>query len=291
MRHHNLSIASVENILDYLDCPPEAPTLRYLNRLIHAYIRKVPWESVSRIIKRHTTPRTADCPRWPDEFWSEALKHGFGGTCFESNLAFYNLLTALGYEGYLTVNDMGSTRACHAASVILIKGQKYLVDITIPLHSAVRFDPGKTTRRVTPFHDYTIRPVRENTYEVDRSHHPNRNAFTLIDIPIRLSDYRSIVENDYMDKGFFLTSMVMAKVINERTWRFFSEHTPFRLESFNRQGKEEILLQQETLAHSLAERFQMPEGQISTALSLIQPQPNPYWVAYNSLQEGNRILT
>lgn len=71
-----------------------------------------------------------------EEFWSDALQHGFGGTCYESSLAFYGLLDALGYEGYLTVNDMGDSRGCHAAIVLLLNGQKYLVDITIPIHAA-----------------------------------------------------------------------------------------------------------------------------------------------------------
>src|SRR5574339_1293110 len=130
-----------KDILNYLDCPPCAPTLRYLNRLIYSYIRKVPWESVSRIVKRHTTQHSKDCPRLPEEFWREAIQYGFGGTCFESSLAFYSLLMALGYEGYLTINDMGTTRACHAAIVVLFDGRKYLVDVTIPVHTAVQIDP------------------------------------------------------------------------------------------------------------------------------------------------------
>jgi hypothetical protein len=104
--NQSLDNSLVKDILDYLDCPTKAPTLRYLNRLILAYIRKVPWESVSRIIKRHTTLETKNCPRLPKEFWIEAIQHSFGGTCFESSLAFYSSLTTLGYEGYLTVTAM-----------------------------------------------------------------------------------------------------------------------------------------------------------------------------------------
>jgi arylamine N-acetyltransferase len=268
MFSQNLSNGLVKDILDYLGYPLNAPTLRFLNRLIPAYIRKVPWESVSRIVKRHTTPEIINCPRWSEEFWTEAMKFGFGGTCFESNLAFYSLLLALGYEGYLTVNDMGDTRKCHAAAVILLDGVNYLVDITIPVHSAVRINPQKTIRRRTEFHSYTIRPVEENKYEVERSHHPNRNAFTLIDIPVKLPDYKLIVENDYQDTGFFLNSVVMNKVIGNKIWRFFSENQPYKLESFNKQGKQEILIPVDTLAESLGKKFEMPVEKISLALAL-----------------------
>ena len=259
------------DILNYLDCPPKAPTLRYLNRLIHTYIRKVPWESISRIIKRHTTPETKDCPRLPEEFWNDAMKYGFGGTCFESSLAFYSLLTALGYEGYLTVNDMGESRGCHAAIVIVINGQKYLVDNTIPVHAAIRIDPQKTVRRRTALFDYKLRPTSENKYEVERSHRPSKNLFTLIDVPVSLPDYLAIVEDDYSETtGRFLKSVVMVKVVNEMGMRFFSDQLPYKLESFYRAGRTEQFIESELLPHTLAKLFQLPEDSISTALSLIQ---------------------
>jgi len=266
-----ISNSMTTDILDYLDCPPKDPTLRYLNQLIHAYIRRVPWESVSRIIKRRNTPETKDCPRLPAEFWNDAMKYGFGGTCFESSLAFYSLLTALGYEGYLTVNDMGESRGCHAAIVIIVDGQKYLVDNTIPVHAAVRIDPQKTVKRQTALFDYKLRPTSENKYEVERSHRPSKNLFTLIDVPVSLPDYLAIVEDDYSETtGRFLKSIVMVKVVNEMGMRFFSDQKPYKLESFDRAGRTENFIETEVLPHKLAELFQLPEDSIADVLSLIQ---------------------
>jgi len=273
MSQQYLNNKSVMDILGYLDSPKKAPTLRYLNLLIHAYIRTVPWESVSRIIKRHTTRETKDCPRLPEEFWREAMQYGFGGTCFESSLAFFSLLTSLGYEGYLTVNDMGDSIGCHAAIVILLNGQKYLVDITIPVHAAIRIDPQKTVRRRTALFDYTLRPVTDTKYEVERSHRPGKNLFTLIDIPVSLSEYQKILEDDYSESmGRFLKSVVMVKVVEEKGQRFFSDQKPYMLESFDRAGRTEKLIEPENLPHSLSELFKMPEVSISIALSWI---PNP----------------
>ena len=259
------------DILKYLGCPPKDPTLRYLNQLIHAYIRRVPWESVSRILKRHATPEIRDCPRLPAEFWNDAMGHGFGGTCFESSLAFYSLLTALGYEGYLTINNMGEYIGCHAAIVIVIDGQKYLVDNTIPVHAAVRIDPQETVRRRTALFDYTLRPVSENKYEVGRSHRPSKNLFTLIDVPVSLPDYLAVVEDDYTEtNGRFLKSVVMVKVVDEKGQRFFSDQLPYKLESFDRTGRVEKFIEPQILPHFLAELFKMPEDSISTALSWVQ---------------------
>ena len=273
MSYQYVSASLAKDILDYLQCPIKAPTLRYLNRLIQAYVHKVPWESVSRIIKRHTVLETKDCPRLPQEFWSDAMQHGLGGTCYESSPAFYTLLTALGYEGYLTVNDMGDSRGCHAAIILLLGGQKYLVDNTIPVHAAVRLNPQKAVRRNTTFANYTIRPVQESKYEVERSHHPHRSTFTLIDIPVNLNDYQEILENDYTENGFFLKSIVIVKAIDGKTWRFFSDHQPYRLESFNRAGKGQEFIEPEVLPDRLAGLFQIPGEKISAALTRIQSSP------------------
>ena len=275
MKHKSLIISNslTTDILQYLGCPSKDPTLRYLNQLIHTYIRRVPWESVSRIIKRHATPETKDCPRLPEEFWNDAIQHGFGGTCFESSLAFYSLLMELGYEGYLTVNNMGESRGCHAAIVIFINEQKYLVDNTIPVHAAIRLDPHKTIKRRTTLFDYILRPVSENTYEVERSHRPSKNLFTLIDVPVSLPDFLAVVEDDYTEAtGRFLKSVVMVKVVEEKGQRFFSDHQPFKVESFDRSGRVEKMIKPKILPHFLAGLFEMPEDSISAAFSWI-PEP------------------
>lgn len=283
MTNENLSNSLVKEILNYLDCPPKASTLRYLNRLIHACIRRVPWESVSRILKRHATLETENCPRLPEEFWNDAVKHGFGGTCFESSLAFYSLLAALGFEGYLTVNNMGDSIGCHAAIVILLDGQKYLVDTTIPVHAAVRLDPQKSVRRRTKLFDYVIRPDAKGKYEVERSHRPGKNLFTLIDVPVSLPDYLAVMEDDYTEaNGRFLESVVMVKVVDEKAQRFFSDQKPYKLESFDRAGRMETFLETGTLPHQLARLFQIPEESISAALS---------WIENPQKKLGNRALT
>ena len=260
----------VDRVLHYLGHPVKSPGLRNLNLLIRSYTRTVPWESVSRIVKRHATASSPDCPRWPDEFWLDAMEYGTGGTCFESSLAFYALLTSLGYKGYLTVNDMGTNRACHAAIVVEIGGRKYLVDVTIPIYGAILIQPGIVTRQRTGFHDYVIRPQGEDRYTVERSHHPSRAAFTLIDRPVSIRKYRQIVEQDYGETGLFLKSVVMVKIMDDRVWRFFSENKPYRLESFNRAGRNEFLLPADAVPEALARQFRMPQDKIADAFSYIQ---------------------
>ncbi|MBV6392468.1 MAG: hypothetical protein KPEEDBHJ_01690 [Anaerolineales bacterium] len=85
MTHIQLDDAFVDDILRFLKLRRQPPTYEYLNALIGASIRRVPWESVTRILKRDAASKTADCPRFPREVWNDAMRFGGGGTCFEIN--------------------------------------------------------------------------------------------------------------------------------------------------------------------------------------------------------------
>jgi N-acetyltransferase len=261
-----LSSELTSEILSYLGCVREKPSIRYLNRIIRAYIRCVPWESVSRIIKRNTTSETVLCPRLPDEFWQESLKYGTGGTCFENNLAFFTLLDSLGFDGYLTINDMENP-ASHTATIITLNRQKYLADVAIPIHCALPIYNNQISRRSNEFHQYTIRPIGKHRYSIERSHHPKRKIFTLVDVPIPLEKYLDAVKRDYEATGYFLDRVIIVKVIGNSLWRFSSVDIPFKLEGFDKTSKQEILLETNSLAKSIAEQFEMDRAKIALALS------------------------
>ncbi len=255
-------------VLRFLECPPGPPGIRHLNQLILAYIRKVPWETVFRIIKRSATQDPSQCPRLPEEFWRDAMQCGAGGTCFESNYAFYWLLQKLGYAGYLTVNDMGNQRGCHAAIVLDLNGHKMLTDVAIPLLVALPIHPGRMTRRSTWLHTYTIRPDGADRYQILRTRHPKPNIYTLHDTPVSDSDYRRTIAQDYGEAGLFLDRVILVKIIGERLWRFSSNELPYRMESFGRDGRQETPIHPQRLSGVLAERFSMNESKIETALRL-----------------------
>lgn len=85
-------------VLRFLGEPAAPPSIPALAALVRAHTESVPWESASRIVRRAMVAATVDCPRWPEIFWAEAMTRGHGGTCFESNYAFFALLRALGYQ-------------------------------------------------------------------------------------------------------------------------------------------------------------------------------------------------
>jgi arylamine N-acetyltransferase len=254
-------------VLAYLGVGADVPTLRLLDALLVAYTERVPWESASRIAKRARTRETKDCPRWPEEFWRAALRDGTGGTCFESNYAFFALLRALGFAGYLTINDMHAQIGCHTAIVILLAGEKWLTDVGMPLYLPVPFGPDRQGRRETPFHTYTVRPEGDDTYTVLRDRHPAPYCFTFHDRPIADDAYRAATTDDYEPTGNFNDRVIVTKVINGEIWRFNGVNPPM-MESF-RDGGRKVHPVGDDVATTVADRFGINRGIVQNALDAV----------------------
>jgi arylamine N-acetyltransferase len=256
------------SVLRYLDVPtPITRDVAFLDTLIGAYIRRIPWESATRIIKRARESYTHCCPRLPQEFWESAMIYGTGGTCFESNYAFLALLRALGYEAYLTINDMDMLRACHSALVVTVGHERWLVDVGLPLHIALPLDfMGHVTRRA-PLHSYTVVSCGDLCYEITRDNHPKPYCFTLIDQPISDEDYRAAIAADYGSSGLFLDRVIISRVIDDEIWRFYAQKNSATLDSFKNGCRTKHTLGDDP-APLLTQIFDMDESIIKTALAI-----------------------
>lgn len=263
-----LSPDLTREVLTFLGVDIEEPGVAHLDKLISAYTEAVPWESFFRIARRARVANTADCPRWPEIFWRDAIEQGGGGTCFESNYAFFSLLRAIGYDGYLTVNNMGETIGCHSAIVIKLGGETWLVDAGLPLYAALPLDPAEVTQRSSRFHTYTVRPDGVNRYQIERDHHPKPNAFTLLDLPIENSAYRQRVTDDYGENGFFLNQAIVTKVIDGQIRRFNSSENPPRIEAFENGQRSDYEITVDT-AEAVSRQFSMDEDIVRAALDAL----------------------
>ncbi len=258
--------------LQHLGVSPADPDLALLDRLIAAYIRRVPWESAFRIAKRARTADTAACPRFAEEFWTDATERGGGGTCFESNYAFFSLLRALGYEGYLTVNNMDDFVGCHTAIVVKLDGERWLVDAGYPLHLALPIRE-EVTRREGPFHTYTITPSGTRAYTLTRDRHPSPYIFTLIDAPVDEAAYRGATIADYGQDGLFLDKLVINKVVDEQLWRFNSAESSSHLQRFENGTRIDTPMEGDVAA-ALASRFGVDEATVRAALDVLAAKRN-----------------
>ena len=262
-----LDTALSNAVLRHLRVPQTGPSLELLDALVAGYVRTVPWESAFRIVRRARTNQTEDCPRWPEQFWQDALERGGGGTCFESNYAFFALLRSLGFHGYLTINDMGESIGCHTAIVIELDGARWLVDVGLPLHVPLPLT-GATAQREGPLHTYTVQPEAGNRYTITRDRHGSPYCYTLVDTPVDDADYRGATINDYGPDGLFLNRVIVSKIIDERLWRFNSDEKPLHLQRFDGETRVDLPLDGDP-SLAIGDRFGMDVATVREALSLV----------------------
>jgi arylamine N-acetyltransferase len=266
-------------VLAHLGVTEGAPDLALLDQLVQRYKARVPWETTTRIVKRARTAETDACPRWPEEFWADAVERGQGGTCYESNYAFFSLLRALGYDGYLTLNNMRAVErpGCHAAIILDLDSARWLADVGYSSEIAPLCLTTIAPRAVAvPAYECRAEALAEHRYEVrvdlpvignppDGSY-----AYSLIDEPVSDADYRAALTADYGPDGLFLGQVIVCKVIDGQPWRFSTMRRPPGLWSFA-----ETWTRHEPgadVAVEVAARFGLHEPTVRAALEIVGTQ-------------------
>lgn len=234
-----------------------------------AYCSTVPWESLSKIVKKQRSNDTGSWPRLEDEFWSSAIRYGTGGTCYESNWAFFCLLQDLGFDGYLTINKIADKSSIHSAIVITINDRKYIVDIGYPTYAPIPLLEVEDTISGPSPMQYRCIPLSATEYRIENLPHPRPYLYHLTDIPVTTTDYLKIASADYGDCGLFSDRVIIRKVINNVPTRFDSEDCPYNIHTLHHGEKRKTLISAEDLAGRLSRHFAVDRHLIERAFQIL----------------------
>jgi arylamine N-acetyltransferase len=259
----------IENILQHLKVKRSPPTLEYLQELMTAYCSNVPWESVSKIVKKSLCDKTIDCLRPEDEFWSSAFQYGTGGTCYESNWAFFCFLKNLGFQGYLTINKILDKSSVHSAIVITISDKKYIVDIGYPTYAPIPVIEGSVTVADNFPVNYRCTPASSKEYIIENFPHPKPYLYHFTDTPVHPKDYLEIARSDYGESGLFSDRIVIRKMINKVPTRFDSEDIPYNIHILHNGEKVKTFIKEEDLIIRLCDHFNLDQKLISQAFTIL----------------------
>jgi arylamine N-acetyltransferase len=164
---------------------------------------------------------------------------------------------------------MGDSIGCHTAIIILIDGQKWLVDAGFPLYAPLPVSPCGTMHRTSQFMQYAVQPDRLGIYQIKQHPHPNQTAFTLIDQPVTDAVYRAATTADYGPNGLFLDRIVVNKVIADETWRFNSGEVPWRLNRFVNGVRTDVAVDG-NVATAVAQHFNINETVVQAAFQALR---------------------
>jgi hypothetical protein len=143
-----------------------------------------------------------------------------------------------------------------------------LADVGIPVYVPLRVDPAGSHQHPSTYHDYTVTPLDEHRYQIERTHHIKPSIFTVVDRPGPDAAYRQATINDYGPEGLFLNRLILTKVIGAYAWLYNPEQSAGHLFYFRREQRGEIALAAQRV-RNLAAHFQMDERILQQALELL----------------------
>ena len=135
-----------------------------LLREIVTHYAALPYENITKIIKKFTVPDPARRLRGPREVVNGFVERGTGGTCFSLTFCLGNILTSSGFACYPVMADMKRPNI-HSALVVEMDGERFLVDPGYLLVEPVRLT--RDVERIeTPFGLVELRPRERDRYDL-----------------------------------------------------------------------------------------------------------------------------
>ncbi len=143
--------------------PEGDPDLDMLRGIISCYAN-IPYENLTKIIRKFTAECPAERLRRPGEVVSGYVENRTGGTCFSLTFCLGSILAKSGYRCYPVMADMKRPNV-HCALVITIKEKKYIVDPGYLLGEPVELS-GAPVRLTTSFGNVELRPRSATRYDL-----------------------------------------------------------------------------------------------------------------------------
>ena len=119
--------SATRRFLTHFQLRREGPDLEFLSRLVRAFAQ-LPYENLTKIIKNSRERDPTRKLRMPDEVIEEHIRYGTGGTCFSLTFTLQQILEGCGFECYPVMADRSYGPDTHCALIVLLQGQKFLVD-------------------------------------------------------------------------------------------------------------------------------------------------------------------
>lgn len=140
-----------------------APDLRLLRSMIAAF-SNLPYENLTKIIRKFTARTPEERLRGPVEVVTGFVERHTGGTCFSLTYCFGSMLSSAGFRCYPVMADMKRPNI-HCALVVEMAGRRYLVDPGYLVGEPVELS-GVPVQVPTTFGTVELRPRRDDCYDL-----------------------------------------------------------------------------------------------------------------------------
>jgi arylamine N-acetyltransferase len=124
---YNVAMQVLMDFMAHFGLPPDDSPRTLIESMAAAFAR-LPYENITKIIKRAEAGSPEKARRSPSEVISGHIAWGTGGTCFSLTSALRHLVRSLGWEAEYILADRPYGQNTHCALILWIDGAPHLLD-------------------------------------------------------------------------------------------------------------------------------------------------------------------
>jgi arylamine N-acetyltransferase len=152
-----------EIFLSHFKLPSGDPELEMLRRMVSSY-SNIPYENLTKIIKKFTAASPEERLRGPVEVMSGFVERHTGGTCFSLTYCLGSILTSAGFRCYPVMADMKRPNI-HCALIVGLGERTLLIDPGYLIGEPVELT-AKPVQIGTSFGVVELRPRGPHRYDL-----------------------------------------------------------------------------------------------------------------------------
>lgn len=177
--------------MQHFEIAPDARPRRLLENVVTAFA-SLPYENITKIIKRAEAGCAAKARRRPEEVIRDHIAWGSGGTCFALTSALAYLLRGLGWQTEYILADRNYGQNTHCALLLRMEGIPHLLDPGFLILNPIRLKDNGEQEIDTSFNRIVLTPEK------------NRERLSLSTIRKDAKTYRLTYKTSPVDEGEFL---------------------------------------------------------------------------------------
>jgi len=257
--------ALMERLLGLLGVPERVPDGNTLNKVVAAFVTRVPFENISKLYYRK---RYGLCSRPELERYVDGIeRYHFGGTCYSNNYCLHRLLLHLGFEVMLCGADMNNPDV-HVVNVVKLEGREYLVDAGYgaPFLQPLPRDLDREHVIVLGNSRYVLHPQDndgKSRLELFRdgalTHH-----YTVKPIHRPIEYFSAVIADSYRDSATFMNALLLARFWPNRSLVI---HNLTLVEAEGHHYRVHKLADRRELPATIEEHFSIPHEIVAEALA------------------------
>ncbi len=177
--------------LQHFGIARDGPPRQVLDRVAHAFAG-IPYENITKIIKRAEALNAEKARRYPDEVVRSHIEWGSGGTCFSLTSTLAHLVRGLGYRAEYILADRRYGANTHCALLVWIDGVPHILDPGFLIVHPVALPDGGEREIKTSFNSLILAPEQD------------QERLSLSTVRKNTKTYRLTYKTSPVDEGEFL---------------------------------------------------------------------------------------